>query len=593
MKDFDDKILYESIEISSFDLHPQGGKAVCSVSFGKNRELAFLDLRSGKLKRFLSAPQSLMDPKYSPDGGTIAYQMDFEGDEDHDVVLIDSKGRKPKKLTDSVADSYSAEFSPDGAAIAFISNRDNDVDNLFIIPTDGGRIRKLSREPLPVRNLSWSPDGTNIAYTTGVGDEDYVSLVNSRTGKIRKVLHKKNAEHTLSGEYGGPQPWSPDGTRLLFLSNEHGFFDIGELNIRSGKTRWLVRSRAEKHMPRWSTDGTRLAYLENSDPMVTVKILSGRSTRTVSPPDGTSRALAWLTDGSGVAFVNGSSTRPEEVFVSKLGAPKRLTKFQPKSLPKKLLIAPKLISYKSFDGLKIPALLYSPKDTSRRAGIVYPHGGPEMQDTDYWDQLTIMLLEKGFYLIKPNYRGSTGYGRKFLHLHDSDLGGGDFMDTVWAGRYLLDSGLVDSDRLGYWGASYSGFTCMLSLTKYPDMWAAGVSIVGFFDWETEHANERGYLKAYDESKMGDFTKNPERFKERSPIYFLDRLQAPLLMTASSKDVRCPPTESRAVVAKLKDMGKEHEYHEYPDEGHWPRKRKNLMDLYRRSTNWLDQNIPRE
>jgi len=592
MSDFDDKILYESIEITSFDLHPEGRKAICSVSFGKNRELAFLDLRSGALRKFLSGPQSLMDPRYSPDGGMIAYEMDFEGDEDHDIVLIRSIGGKPKKLTDGVADNYNPEFSPNGSTIAFISNRDNDVDNLFIMPADGGKIRKLSREPLPVRNLSWSPDGAHIAYTTGVGDDDYVSIANARTGKIKKALHKKGAEHTLSGEYGGPQPWSPDGARLLFLSNEHGFYDIGELNVRTGKKRWLVRSRAEKHMPRWSPDGTRLAYLENADPMVTVKIMSGKSVRTVSGIDGSSRALAWLTDASGVIFVNGSSTRPEEVFISKLGPAKRLTKFQPRPLPKRLLIAPKLIRFKSFDGLRIPALLYSPRDSSRRAGIVYPHGGPDMQDTDYWDQLTIMLLEKGFCIIKPNYRGSTGYGRMFTHLHDGDLGGGDFKDTVWAGKYLLDSGLVDADRLGYWGASYSGFTCMLSLTKYPEMWAAGVSIVGFFDWATEHANERGYLKAYDESKMGDFTKNHEWFKDRSPIYFLDRLRAPLLMTASSKDVRCPPTESRAVVAKLKAMGKKHEYHEYPDEGHWPRKRKNLMDLYRRSTRWLDENIPR-
>ena len=592
MSNFDDKILYKAVEISSFDLHPEDKKAICSVSFGKNRELAFLDLRSGALIKFLSGPQSLMDPRFSPDGDTIAYEMDFEGDEDHDIVVIRSRGGRSRRLTDGVADNYTPEFSPDGTAIAFLSNRDKDIDNLFIMPSDGGRIRKLTRESLPVRSLAWSPDGIQIAYTTGVGDEDYVSIADVRTGKTQKVLQKKNAEHSLSGEYGSPRPWSPDGARLLFLSNEHGFHDIGELDVRSGRTRWLVRSSAEKHMPMWSPDGTELAYLENSDPYVTVKIMSGRLAKTVSPPEGTSRALAWLRDGSGVAFVNGSSTRPEEVFASKLGPAKRLTRFQPKPLPNRLLVKPRLIRFKSFDGIEIPALLYSPRDTSRRAGIVYPHGGPEMQDTDYWDQLTVMLLEKGFHIIKPNYRGSTGYGRDFLHLHDGDLGGGDFKDTVWAGKYLLSSGLVDHDRLGYWGASYSGFTCMLSLTKYPEMWAAGVSIVGFFDWETEHANERGYLKAYDESKMGDFKKNPERFRERSPIYFLDQLRAPLLMTASSKDVRCPPTESRAVVAKLKDMGKRHEYHEYPDEGHWPRKRKNLRDLYRRSTVWLDENIPR-
>jgi dipeptidyl aminopeptidase/acylaminoacyl peptidase len=133
---------------------------------------------------------------------------------------------------------------------------------------------------------------------------------------------------------------------------------------------------------------------------------------------------------------------------------------------------------------------------------------------------------------------------------------------------------------------------MLALTKYPEMWAAGVSIVGFFDWATEHESERGYLKAYDESKMGDPKKDPDFFHDRSPINFLQNLRAPILMTASAKDVRCPPTESRAVAKRLKKMGKEFEYHEYPDEGHWPRKRKNLIDLYTRSARFLDEHIPK-
>jgi dipeptidyl aminopeptidase/acylaminoacyl peptidase len=165
------------------------------------------------------------------------------------------------------------------------------------------------------------------------------------------------------------------------------------------------------------------------------------------------------------------------------------------------------------------------------------------------------------------------------------------MDTVFAGNYLVEKGMVDEDRLGIWGVSYGGYLCMMALTKAPDMWAAGVSIVGFFDWETEMATERGFLKAYDLKKMGDPEKDKDFFRERSPAYFLDRLDAPLMMTASSRDVRCPPTESRAVVEKLKSMGKKYEYHEYPDEGHWPRKRRNLIDLYTRTTRFLDENIP--
>lgn len=581
--------LFSAIEIQDFDVHPIGKKAICSVNRGENWELATIDLRTGDLSKFKSGEQSLMSPVYSPEGERVAYHVDFQGNENHDVVVVGSDGKISKRVTDGVEDNYSPEFSPDGEWIAFLSNRDDDIDNLFIIPSRGGKIIKLTNEPLPVKRFAWSPQGDVIAYETGVGDNDYISFASPEMAKTRKVLAKNGVEHSLVGDFGSPNPWSSDGSRLLFLSNENDAVDVGMIDITTGKSKWLVKSKNEKYSPQWSPDGERLAYLELEEPNVVLKVKSGKETTLASPGEGTTRAAKWLPDGS-IAFINGSSKRPEEVFISKGEKPKRLSRFQTQPLPKHVLITPKIVRYRSFDGLKIPALLYTPKDRSRRAGIVMPHGGPEMVDTNIWDQLTAMFLDKGFYIIKPNYRGSTGYGRKFLHLHDKDLGGGDYLDTVYAGKYLLESGLVDEGKLGYWGASYSGFTCMLALTKHPDMWAAGVSIVGFFDWETEHENERGYLKKYDESKMGDPKKNPEIFKDRSPIYFLDKLKAPLLMTASAKDVRCPPTESRAVVEKLKAMGKEYEYHEYPDEGHWPRKRKNLMDLYIRSTRFLDRHI---
>ena len=593
MKKLNTASLFTAIEISDFDIHPKGLKSICSVNRGENWELAMMDLRSGSLTSFLAGKQSLMSPTFSSDGMRIAYHKDFEGNENHDVVVVGTDGKRSRKLTDGVEDNFSPEFSPDGTRIAFLSNRQKDVENIYVIDSMGGRIKKLTNESLPVRYFVWSPDGRAIAYQVGIGDDDFVSIVNPANAKTRKVLSKRNVEYGLGGgDLGGPAPWSPDSRRLLYTSNENDAVDIGELDIATCRTKWLVRSRNEKQLPMWSPRGDKLAFLEVEDPNVVVKVRAKRGTRVVSPKDGTSRALKWLPDGRGLVFVNGSAVRPEEVFVTRSSAPRRITRFQRIFLKRSSLVYPKLIRYRSFDGLEISALLYVPKDQSRKAGVVLPHGGPEMQDTNAWDQLTQMIVDRGFFVIRPNYRGSTGYGRKFQHLHDKDLGGGDYLDTVYSGRYLVDKGYSRQDRLGYWGASYSGFTCMMALTKHPDMWAAGVSIVGFFDWVTEHESERGYLKAYDESKMGDFKKNAEFFRDRSPINFLQNLKAPLLMTASSKDVRCPPTESRAVVARLKRMGKQFEYHEYPDEGHWPRKRKNLKDLYTRSTTFLDKHIPR-
>ncbi len=584
--------LFEATEIQEYDLHPDGRRAICSINTGDNWELATLDLSTGKTRKLLRSEQSLMSPTYSPSGSTVAYHADFEGNEDHDIFTVSADGRKRKRLTKDCADNQDPHFSPDGTMMAFVSNRDGDIENLFVCDLDGRSVRKLSREELPVRTLAWSPDSSRIAFMTGIGDEDYVSVVDVRKAKSKRVLSKKGAEYGPQGGFGAtPSMWSTDGRRLLFTSNEDDQFDIGELELASGKTRWLVRSRNEKHNPQWSPDGGRLAYLEIVDPDVVLKVRSGRATAVLSPTDGLTRSAQWHPDGTSMTMINGSAVRPEEFFVSKGPRPAKVTSFQRRPLPRGWLVEPRVIRYRSFDGRKVSALLFEPKDKSRRAGVVMPHGGPEMQSLNCWDQVVPMLLMKGFYVVEPNFRGSTGYGREFLHLHDKDMGGGDLMDTVFAGTHLVDKGMVDEDRLGIWGVSYGGYLTMMALVKAPDVWAAGVSIVGFFDWETEMATERGYLKAYDRRKMGDPEKDKEFFRERSPAYFLDRLTAPLMMTASARDVRCPPTESRAVVEKLKGIGKTCEYHEYPDEGHWPRKRKNLVDLLTRTSRFLDENIP--
>lgn len=583
--------LFAGTEILEFEVHPEGRKAICSVNRGRNWELATVDLKSGGLNRLLSGDQSLTSPKYSPDGSWIAYQTDFEGDEDHDIVVVGSNGGRARRITDGVADNYNPVISPDGSSIAFLSNRKADIENIYLMKSKGGRLTRLTNEELPVKDLAWSPDGSTIAFHTGVGDEDTVSIVDVGRRKSKRLLSKKNVEYGLSSGYGPANPWSTDGRSLLFVSNENDMLDIGSLDVSTKKRTWLVRSSKEKYQPQWSPDGSSLAYLEVDDPNLVLKIKRGRQTSTVSPKDGVSREVRWSPDGRRVYFINGSANRKSEIYAA-TSRPRAVSRMNPVSPPKSRLPYPKVIRFKSFDGRMIPALLFSPSNKKRKAGIVLPHGGPEAQTLNEWDQLVPMLTDKGFIVIEPNYRGSTGYGRKFLHLHDKDLGGGDYLDTVYAGKHLLDTGQVDDDRLGYWGASYSGFTCMLALTKHPEMWAAGVSIVGFFDWETEIANERGYLQAYDHKKMGDPKKDREFFRERSPIHFLKSLKAPLLMTASSQDVRCPPTESRAVVRKLKEFGKRFEYHEYTDEGHWPRKRKNLRDLYERSTRFLDKNIPK-
>jgi dipeptidyl aminopeptidase/acylaminoacyl peptidase len=214
-------------------------------------------------------------------------------------------------------------------------------------------------------------------------------------------------------------------------------------------------------------------------------------------------------------------------------------------------------------------------------GLVLPHGGPEAQFTNTWNPYVQFMVYNGFVVIAPNFRGSTGYGRKYQRMSDKDLGGGDLMDTVAAAKYLKESGLVDPNGIGIYGGSYGGFMSMIALTKYPDVWAAGVTMVGFFNWKTEYETEREYLKYYDRNKVGTPESNPEFYYDRSPINFIDKIKAPVLILQGAKDPRCPVTEAYQVIDLLKKYGKTFEYKIYPDEGHMFRKLENRIDSYKR------------
>ncbi|MEM0321212.1 MAG: alpha/beta fold hydrolase, partial [Thermoprotei archaeon] len=239
-------------------------------------------------------------------------------------------------------------------------------------------------------------------------------------------------------------------------------------------------------------------------------------------------------------------------------------------------VEPKHIEYTSRD-LKIHALLY---DAGGKRGAVYIHGGPDYQSMNTFNPTIQLLVQRGFTVIAPNYRGSTGYGRRFNHLNDGDLGGGDLIDVVNAKKVL------GNKRVTVLGASYGGYLTMMCITKFPDEWCSAAAIVPFVNWFTEKQHEREVLKQYDETKMGS---DEGLLKDRSPIFSVNRIRVPLLLLAGENDPRCPAEETLQVVEKLKELNIKAEYKVYGGEGHGFSKKENWVDSIKRTVDFLDAN----
>jgi len=579
-------------QIGGFALSPRGSHLAYSMNRGGEFDLYLRRLPQGGERRLTALGQSALRPTFSPDGRRIVFQADLDGNESFDLYELPVRGGTPHNLTQNKTDEKSPAFSPDGRWLAFLSNQSHDMENLCVMPAGGGPIRQLTQSlDLPVDEFAWAPDSTTLAYSVGVGDCDRLGLVTVDGSRNEIVLSHPAAEYRLSGSYYQPRAvFSPDGQTLLFVSTEHDQADVGLLRLANRHTTWLLQSPFEKLHPTWSPDGGRVAFLENRNGEVQLRVLrlGQRRSRLLSPPVGDVSDFLWHLDGRRILYRYSRWDQPEELWIAD-GAPRRLTRVVRGKLPLQRLIRPRMIRYRSFDGREIPALLYRSKRAGRRApGVVYVHGGPEDNERNCWNYEIQMLASRGYTVIDPNFRGSTGYGRGFRKLSDRDLGGGDLQDVVYAASYLFERDLAARDRIGIMGASYGGYLTLHALTQAPQVWAAGVSTVGFFDWVTEFSTERGYLKAYDSHKMGDPRANPEAFRPRSPRYHLDRLDAPLLLLSGANDVRCPASETRQVCAELQALGKRFEAHEYPDEGHSFRRLANQIDSEERTVAFFER-----
>jgi dipeptidyl aminopeptidase/acylaminoacyl peptidase len=248
-----------------------------------------------------------------------------------------------------------------------------------------------------------------------------------------------------------------------------------------------------------------------------------------------------------------------------------------------------MAAYESFDGLKIHALVVKPRIArlgTPPPAIVYVHGGPNGQTGVAFDPTIHVLTEAGFAVIAPNYRGSTGYGKKFEDANNKDWGGGDLKDLVAAVKHFGAQGMIDPKRVGITGGSYGGYMTLMALCRTPEVWKAGVELYGMPDLVMDYMISKSRFAEWYETEMGNPKTDAALFRERSPLPYLDGIKVPLLIFQGAGDNNVPKAESDLLVAVLKELKKPHEYIVYEDEGHGFTRRKNLLDYYRRTTEFF-------
>ena len=205
------------------------------------------------------------------------------------------------------------------------------------------------------------------------------------------------------------------------------------------------------------------------------------------------------------------------------------------------------------------------------------HGGPNWHYSAEWNPISAHFASRGYVVLAPNYRGSTGHGRDWQYAARYNLGGVDTRDVAAGAQYLVREGLASENRIAVTGRSHGGYLTMTCLTQYPELWCAGSAIVPFMNWFKSHDDSREDLQHWNIENMGDPQENYERWNNASPYFFLDQVKAPVQLICGGNDPRCPASDSIDARDKLVELGKDVELLLYEDEGHAFLKIENVID----------------
>jgi dipeptidyl aminopeptidase/acylaminoacyl peptidase len=536
--------------------------------------------------------------RFTHDDGAVVYSQDRGGNEYYDIYEVPVNGGEPRNLTNTpdISETVS-EFSPDGKLLAIgVKQKTAPATNLAVMQWPSGSIRQLTHEADPKASWSenaWSPDGRFLYATRSIGiDDSEIFRIDVVTGTSEQLL-----EHT-GKQLISVAGVSRDGRTLLVTSNANGGYNNAALfDLATIKLRWITHTQ-------WSANGA--AFSPNGESVVVVMNANGRiSTRFINlktmqqsergVPPGLSYPVAYptpfLPDGS-LLLSHEDSSHPQELY--RLGPGNSLTQITHnanETLQRVELPKSQLVSYTSFDGRLISAFMWVPlnlKRDSKAAAVVMPHGGPTGQVTDSFNGNAELLASRGFVVIAPNVRGSTGYGIEFQNANIKDLGGGDLKDEIAGVDFLKATGFIDSKRVGIWGGSYGGYMTLMAIGKAPSVWSAAVDEYGILNWLTMLEHEDPSLQQYEKLLLGDPAKDRTIYEASSPLQYIRNETAPLLVLQGENDIRVPREEAEQVVGILKAEGRTVDAVYYPDEGHGFVKREHQRDELTRSIAWLQK-----
>lgn len=575
---------------TEFVLSPDQSKLAFVRRSNSGVDLYVRDLGSSEEHVATHDDQSIGSIVWSPNGQKIAFVAGA------------------KSILHEEAPSYS------GAKILF-TTIERVPGKLYVVTAGGGNRVSIDAPP-GFGSLHWSDSDHVILDRQTDEYKKRVCYVADVTSGNSRVLHEDVDEKFWSMPYGaGDEPQaSPDGKWVMYLSDRDGWDHLYVMPAAGGTPVQITKGHFESWRPQWSHDSKSVAYDANSedhpgDRQLFVATLNGdpahASIRALTSGKGTNISALWSPDDKYLVYQHTDPQNSPDFFVIGTHAsatPVRISESMPAGMDHSAFVEPRFVHFPGADGRPVPGWLFVPKNldlSKKHPAIVWIHGDGINQNYDGWHvqrnyavyySFHQYLLQQGYIVFAPDYRGSIGYGRAWRQGVYMDIGGKDAKDAWMSAEYLKTLPYVDADRIGVWGLSYGGFFTLIAVTDQPKLFRAAVDVAGVVDYKMYY--EDPYHGAWTVSRIGTPEQHPDVYARASPISHIDQLQRPLLILHGTADVNVPFLES----VRLIDEGLKHgkgdliQFMMYPGEFHYFDRQHVLEDAWHRVDRFFAANL---
>lgn len=485
-------------------------------------------------------------------------------------------------------------WSRDGQQIYYTSNARNNVDfDLYRMDLLSGSVDEIHQFQGRRAIAAMSPDERFLLCT------DDISSSQIELYLIDLATHAE--VHLTAGQPPARYDaicWSDSGLYLLTdARHDRGALCRYELSTKTLTVLCDATSAAgngELEVLTVASDGRQAALTYNAEGashLYLVDLQQNIQTRITAVPEGVISGVKFTTDGTALVFALQSATRPPDIWLLTLTDQqcRQLTYSSHAGIDKNTFVAPTLIHYPTFDGRHIPAFYFRPQAPAPSTGypcILYVHGGPASQLRPEFDVRFQYFVAQGYALLATNVRGSSGYGREYMLLDEVELRMDSVVDLEHAVQWLHQQPVIDAKHIAIYGRSYGGFMVLAALTEYPDLFAAGVDVVGIANWVTFLERTSPWRRAHREAEYGSLAHHRALLERISPIHKAELIKAPLMVQAGDNDPRVPLYESEQVVERVRSNGGIVEFVHYADEGHQFSKLANRIDSFTRMAEFL-------